>query len=299
MVMLPEQVSTSAIKYSDAKVLSNGGKSVYVNHDSKILVIQTPKMVCPYGLSRYPLEEEVGKETKFTLKLSFRNRESDPAIAQLFTLLKEFDQKLVEDASKNSLSWFKKKSMNVDTLKELYTPLIEMFKDKETLEESDKFPPTFKVKIPFRDGVPDCKIYNAKKEEMVNCNLEEVLAKGCKVQVLMQCMGLWFAGGKFGCSWKAKQIRVVETPATIKDYAFISDGQDEDDEDEDEVSADDAAMAAVVAATQATTIKDSKGSSSSSTTTTTKSKGGGSVAKASEAEAEAELDDIVDSDTEP
>jgi hypothetical protein len=291
MVMLPEQVSTSAIKYSDAKVLSNGGKSVYVNHDSKILVIQTPKMVCPYGLSRYPLEEEVGKETKFTLKLSFRNRDTDPAIAQLFTLLKEFDEKLVEDASKNSLSWFKKKSMNVETLKELYTPLIETFKDKETLEESDKFPPTFKVKIPFRDGVPDCKIYNAKKEEMVNCNLEEVLTKGCKVQVLMQCVGLWFAGGKFGCSWKAKQIRVVETPATIKDYAFISDGQDEDDDVDDE--ADEAAISAIVAATEATSLKSSSSSSSS------KSKGAGAAATAAAAKAsETEVDDIVDSDTE-
>jgi hypothetical protein len=39
----------------------------------------------------------------------------------------------------------------------------------------------------------------------------------------MQCTGVWFAGGKFGLSWKAVQIRADKIPMRIRGPAFLPD----------------------------------------------------------------------------
>jgi hypothetical protein len=39
----------------------------------------------------------------------------------------------------------------------------------------------------------------------------------------MKCTGVWFAGGKFGLSWKAEQIRADKVPASIRGPAFLPD----------------------------------------------------------------------------
>jgi hypothetical protein len=43
------------------------------------------------------------------------------------------------------------------------------------------------------------------------------------VTTLIQCTSIWFAGSKFGLSWKAKQIRMDKVPESIRGYAFIDD----------------------------------------------------------------------------
>lgn len=226
-IILPESFNANAIRFSDTKVLSNGGKSVYVNYDGNYLVMQTPKMLCPYGISKY---DEPGKEPKFNLDMSFGQMDDNPGCKSLFNMLKTFDEKLVVDASQNSLSWFKRKSTSVETLRELYTPMIKVARDKETLEPSDRYPPTFKVKLPYRDGKFLCDVYSAKREKLENPNLEDLLNKGCRVQVIVQCMGLWFAGGKYGCSWKVIQMKIDESKSRIKEYAFLDDDDAEDTE---------------------------------------------------------------------
>ena len=55
--------------------------------------------------------------------------------------------------------------------------------------------------------------------------------KGSKIRALIQCTALWFAGGKFGCSWKVAQL-CVQVPARLNHYAFVADSEDEADIDE-------------------------------------------------------------------
>ena len=49
--------------------------------------------------------------------------------------------------------------------------------------------------------------------------------KGTKVKMILKCNGLWIASGKFGCTWRAEQIK-INTPIEYSGYAF------DDDEDE-------------------------------------------------------------------
>ena len=73
------------------------------------------------------------------------------------------------------------------------------------------------------------------------------MVKGVQVTAIMECTGVWFAGSKYGLTWKAKQIAIHKLPERIGDFAFKGLGSapkaEEEMEDEDEVD-DDAAFKA-------------------------------------------------------
>jgi hypothetical protein len=50
--------------------------------------------------------------------------------------------------------------------------------------------------------------------------------KGAFLTVLIQCTGVWFAGSKYGLSWKAIQIRADKVPESIRGFAFLDDGEE-------------------------------------------------------------------------
>ena len=47
------------------------------------------------------------------------------------------------------------------------------------------------------------------------------------VDVVMECTGLWFAGGKFGIGWKLVQA-AVRAPVTIKGFCLLEDSDDDE-----------------------------------------------------------------------
>ena len=59
--------------------------------------------------------------------------------------------------------------------------------------------------------------------------------KRSHVNAIVQCVGIWVAGTKFGCSWKVLQMKITP-PSTIKGYAFkeIDDKVEKDIDDDDE-----------------------------------------------------------------
>jgi len=228
MIVLPSQFNEENIKYSDVKVLSNGGKSVYITYNHNLLIMQTPKMYIPYGVNKY---EEPGKPNKYNLHLSFRGKEENGLVNEFYETMSRFDKKIIQDAMTNSISWFKKKTVSSEYLQDAYKPLVK-FSKSEGGEYIDKYPPTITIKLPYRDGAFTCDVYNKKKEKVENCDLEQILTKGCKVQVLMQCMGLWFAGTSFGCSWKVLQMKLEELPNKITGFSFLPQGEDDDEEEE-------------------------------------------------------------------
>ena len=151
--------------------------------------------------------------------------------------------------SENSLAWFKKKSLSLDTIENLYGSQIRVSVDAETGEPNDKWDPQFPFKIVKRKNKWMCKFYDESKSKMsIDCSdvndgseLVNKLKKGSKVKLLIKCMGIWIASGKFGCTWRAEQM-IVTTPESLDDFAFRSDDEDEEhsnfmdsDDDEEEV----------------------------------------------------------------
>ena len=62
------------------------------------------------------------------------------------------------------------------------------------------------------------------------------MAKGVQVTAIIECAGVWFAGSKFGLTWRAKQIAIHKLPEKMSDFAFMGIGsvkiKDEVDDDE-------------------------------------------------------------------
>ena len=228
-IVKAKELNVKNISYSEPKSLQNGGKAVYVNYDGKPLILQTPKMRCPFGMSVY----EDGEYPKYSLPLSFSGMDGNESLNKFHEVLENFDKKLLKDGVKNSMLWFKKKKQSLEVCKALYSPQIKQSLD-ENGEPNGKYPDTIKVKLPWRDDKFLCDAYDSNRE-LIEGDLKKVLVKGSQVQALIQCVGLWFAGGKYGCSWKVVQMKI--TPAAgVSGYSFLSDSDEDEDgaEEEDE-----------------------------------------------------------------
>jgi hypothetical protein len=243
-IILPSNLNVSDVFYSPPRTLDNGGRAIYMSLNKSPIVLQTPEMIAPYGVNNW---NDDGKgPDKYSLDLSFVGKDSRENLSLFFDKMKTLDKKLIEDGFQNSMTWLKKTFKTVDVVEALYTPMIKYAKDKATGEITDKYPPTFKLKIPHTNNNFQCEVYDTKRNTL---NMKELIdsgvMKGAKVTAIIQCLGIWVAGGKYGCSWKVLQMR-VSLPQKIKGYAFkdieddkIEDSDlDDDDETDDEKTKD-------------------------------------------------------------
>lgn len=225
-VLLPKEIDVSKINYSEPKSFGDHAKIVYLKYNDSPIYIQTPNMKCPYGLGRF--DGDNGK-SKYTLDLSFGTTES-ATINQLKTFLENLDNKILDDSVNNSKDWFKKKSQSREVASALYSSSVKVA--MENGEPTDKYPPTFKTKIPYYNDEFKVLCYDQNKEK-IDSNLPELLNKGCNVKAIVQATGIWFAGGKFGVTWQISQIKTTPSSKIIE-YAF----KDEEDEEEDQTVED-------------------------------------------------------------
>jgi len=234
-IVKPKNFETKHIMCSEPKINSYGGKMVYLNYleDKQSLILQTPKMRMPYDMNEFKQDNApADADSKFSINLSFNNMDSDEKIKTFFDKLTELDNKLMSLGVKNSPKWFKSKHKK-EVIKALYSPIIRYYKDKETGEISDKYPPTIKLKIPRRNKEFSCQVFNDDRESV---NLTDVVGKGSLVQALIKGTGIWFAGGKYGVSWRIEQMKVSPSK-NLQGYSFLDDTDDEEDQDnEEEVS---------------------------------------------------------------
>lgn len=224
----PQNVDSGKIEITPLKKLDNGANVAYLNYEGKPIYITTPDLDVPFDAQWWPTDDNNGK---WSLKVNLRKGECDPLIG----LLQNMDSKLKEKAMENSVAWFKKRNMSADTVDTLYTPMLKEDIDPDSGEPTGKYPPSMAFKIVKRDGNVACKVfgdnkmeYNVTDESAENfVNMTDLLKKGAKVKLLLRCNGLWVANGKFGCTWRAEQMKVTRA-ASFDDYAF-------DDSDEEEV----------------------------------------------------------------
>ena len=219
-IILAKNIDVNKITFSDVKTADSGAKSVYINYNGKPLYAQTPEMTCVYGLSKWDNDPKV--PPKYSIDLSFSGVDKNPAMAKFMDVLKAMNDKFLNQAMEKGLEWFKKKFSSTEVVEAIYTPLIKYSKDKETGEIIDKYPPTFRLNMPYRDGKVTCPVYDGDK------NLIDIMStetKGAKITAIVRFTGLWMAAGRFGPTIRVEQLRVV-APKVITGFAF----QGDDDE---------------------------------------------------------------------
>jgi hypothetical protein len=80
----------------------------------------------------------------------------------------------------------------------------------------------------------ETKFYNAQEKDAKGAisefdgglKIDELLPKRSQVGSIIQCTGIWFAGGKYGTTWKVVQMRVDSQPEQIRGPAFRSEAPD-------------------------------------------------------------------------
>ena len=66
----------------------------------------------------------------------------------------------------------------------------------------------------------EAKFYDINGNPYKGIPVEDLLVKGVQVTAIIECAGVWFAGSKFGLTWRAKQIAIHKLPEKIADFAF-------------------------------------------------------------------------------
>ena len=239
-ILLPKNVSIDDIKFGAVKTLPSGGKSIYISHKNSPLIIQTPEMRSPFGLSKWDKTEKgidgIEKDSfKYDLLLGFDGKESRDNLQVFYDKFEQLDDKLIKSGIDNSMNWLGKKITSEEVIKELYTPMIRHSRDKNTGEINDKYAPTFKVTVPYRDGKFQCDVFDKNKTEL---DLSTINLQGARITAIIQCVGIWVVGKKYGCSFKLLQMMVTPR-SNLPKFAFLSledeKPQESDDEEEEVV----------------------------------------------------------------
>ena len=234
--MKASQIDLSKVTFSTPKTLDNGGKMLFLNYNGGInpLYITLPEVEVPFDPMYFDDNENSGK---YTVKISMKDLETNKELEALHSKISEMDELLKNKAAENSGTWFKKPKLSMDVINELYTPMIKVSTDPETGEPNGKWPDSFGFKIVKKDGVfPRFSIYDNNKvvfdvdRKTDNpVDLENVLMKGTLIKAVLKCNGVWIANGKFGCTWRAEQVRAKVPEGGLREFAIESDSDEEDE----------------------------------------------------------------------
>jgi hypothetical protein len=204
-----DDLSTS-INLGTPKVNASGGKNIPIFNKlaRNGLKVETP-MMTTWGVNENDFDG-TGKKS-YNMSLQFPSGEYAREDTSAFLEnIKKMETYVNEQACANSKAWFGK-VQSKEVVEAFWTPMLRYPKDKATGEPDMTKSPTFRIKIPFWEGQFKCEIYNVHRELIFpkeDVDIMDVIPKGSEVKIMLQCGGIWFAGGKFGITWKPYQIIV-------------------------------------------------------------------------------------------
>jgi hypothetical protein len=209
------------------KLNKSGGKSANILYkpSKKSLYINMTVPMLTWGASMFK-DPQSGKET-YDMSIQFPRKDySTPDTDTLLAKFQELEKYIKGEAVKNSMAWFNKKTMTPEVIEALWTPMLKYSKDPQTGEQDMTKAPTLKVKLPFWDGKFNCEIYDPQgtmlyPDEHACSSPMELIPKGVNIVAIVQCGGLWFANGKFGCTWRLFQT-VVQPKPSMKGKCLIT-----------------------------------------------------------------------------
>jgi len=248
--------STGSVTISPPKVLESGAKQAYLNYNGGRLVLQSAtNLAIPFGLNVY----DKSGPAEYSVDVSYRGSDTNPEIKTFREKMEELDDFMIKQGVKNSKLWFKSE-LNEQVIRAFYTPTVKVAKDKDG--NPQPYPPTTKLKLRKVNGEFEAKVYDVKGNPYKGVPIEDLIVKGAQVTVLMECAGVWFAGSKFGLTWRAKQIVIHRLPERLPEFSAFRLGstaneevatvpkrgaaaaaaptQEDEGEDEDEVDDDEA-----------------------------------------------------------
>lgn len=220
------------IKERKANKNGNGFSAGIVNSKtSRSLFIQTPMMLT-WGVNEIR-DKETKKLQGYSMSLQFPRDEDDNNDAEMkafFKAMDEFDKVICDEAKANSQKWCKKKKLTNELLEAYFDSRTVKYprypEDHEHAGEiNHERKPTLRIKLPYYNEEFNTEIYDVSMKRLFPRNPEgltppDIIGKGDNVIVIMQCGGVWFAGSRFGVTWKLHQV-ILQKKENLRGRCFI------------------------------------------------------------------------------
>ena len=266
----------SDVVFAKPRINKSGGKAVAVLQSStnRWLHLSSPLMLT-WGVNEF-VDDASGRRS-YDLALQFPKQGYETeATTKFLAAMQAFEAKIKDSAVSNAKAWFGKQRMSAEVVDALFHPMLRHPRNKDTGEPDLERSPTLKIKLDFYDEAFNCEIYDIEKGaggahkrlfpddagSMEGPGPMDLVAKGSNVACILKCGGLWFANGKFGCTWKLVQAivkpresmrgkcmiqlsaadqAVLESQTTAEDTdtseapaALVEESDEEEEEDEEE-----------------------------------------------------------------
>jgi hypothetical protein len=188
-------------------------------------MLECPLMLT-WGANKFT--DEVSGRTTYKMALAFPRQDYANAETDLFLKkMIELETKIKDDATKNSMEWFNKPKdkMPAQVVDALFNPMLKWPKDPLTGDRDMTKTPSLDVKLENYDGF-NCELYDVNGEMLFPDKTDSevtpltLIPKLTNIACVIQCGGLWFAGGKFGVTWKLFQ-GVVQPRPSLKGKCLI------------------------------------------------------------------------------
>ena len=210
------EFNVANLTLGQVRVMESGGKMCSLNYSGGKLLTQVGPLSLPYGMNAFDKAGPI----KYSIDLSLRGYDENARVKEIYAAFQALDEYMIDQGVKNSKAWFKSE-LDRNVVKAFYTPMVKVAKDAEG--NPKPYPPTIKINLKKNGDSFEAKVFDDQKRTYEGVPLEDLLVKGALVTTLIQCTSIWFAGSKFGTSWKALQIRMDKVPDSIRDYAFVDD----------------------------------------------------------------------------
>jgi hypothetical protein len=226
-----EQVSrwnSVLLEYQKKKDMDRGSSSVGIlnGRSKRSLYVITPEMKS-WGISDWT--DDTGKSNeKYTISLSFSNTNPEDQV-EFLEKLKEFEEKILEDAVERSESWWGEK-MTKDVLKHMYFPFLKYPKIPGTKKLDMSKLPSLRPKVPYYNGKwgDSFAVFSATNKEKLFPSETyqspiDLIPKGSTVRCVIQFQSLWFGGKGWGVTVRAVQcvVKPGESYKNVNDFCQI------------------------------------------------------------------------------
>lgn len=184
--------------------IANGSKHMGLGVKNKKVILQTPFMSCPFGLSKNKYDND-----KFSVDLSFNKKNKDEY--SFYKNLLKLDKMIVEEMLSRSEILFPN-NLSENVIKNNHNPIV---------KKSSNYDPRMRIKIPYESNKFNCEIIDTNSNNITN--LEDNLAKGSIIRCTIECGGIWIVNNNYSCIWKMKRIEIKDSGIKKQQDEFIDD----------------------------------------------------------------------------
>lgn len=182
------------------------------------IIIQTPLVAAPFGVSKF-IDPKNPSDVSYNIDISFRDFKSNEEMGDFHARMKQLDEVMLGAGVENSQQWFnlmEGQKLDEQTVKMFLRKLV-----KDPVRKSDdgrEYAPTMRIKVPIRNGVPACPVFDEMKREVDI----DYITRGCMLKIIMELNpAVWFVNKTYGVTWKVTQVQVTSRPTGLDGYAFV------------------------------------------------------------------------------